>query len=193
MAACVVGESPVRLSLQRLVAWVTSNLLRGKPPPRWDHASKAVPCVVALLQCSDDETKMDALWSLAYISDGDDEAQTFVASFDVCPLVASNLQRFVVAVETNLQTQLTNSTCSDNLQKLVPALRCLGNLLSGPDRVAQKVIDAGALNSFVRCIASPRTGVRRETLWAISNVTAGTSSQIQAVIDVVCCYFLSIS
>jgi hypothetical protein len=162
------------------------------PAPSWDHASKAVPYVVVLLQCSDDETKTDALWSLSSICDGDDAALEFVASFDVCPLVVANLQGFVVAVETNLQTQLTNSTCSDDLQKLVPALRCLGNLLSGPDHVAQKVIDAGALNSFLRCIyIDSHIDVRKEALWAISNATAGTPSQIQAVIDV-CCYFFSI-
>jgi hypothetical protein len=184
MAAVYVVGMGLRLNLQRVVSWVTSNLLRGKPSPSWDRVYKALPYVVALMKGTDDETKTNALWSLAYLTDDDDDALHDVASFDVCSLVVENLQRFVVAVGRNVQTQLTNSTGSDKLQQLIPALRCAANFLNAPDYVAQTVIDAGALNSFAACITNAESGVRRETLWAISNATAGTPSQIQAVIDV---------
>jgi hypothetical protein len=136
-----------------------------------------------LIKGTDDETKMDALWSLAYLTDEVDTVQ-YVAGFDVCSLVVANMRRFVVAVGRNVQTQLTGSTCSDKLQQLIPALRCVSNFLAGPDYVAQTVIDAGALKSFAVCITNTENDVRKETLWAISNATAGTPSQIQAVIDV---------
>lgn len=64
-----------------------------------------------------------------------------------------------------------------------PALRALGNIVTGSDTQTQHVIEAGGLQAFHRLLASPKMTIVKEVCWAISNVTAGTLQQIQCVID----------
>ena len=47
----------------------------------------------------------------------------------------------------------------------------------------QRVLDYGALPAFERLLAHEKQTIQKEAAWAISNITAGTSTQIQSVID----------
>ena len=65
----------------------------------------------------------------------------------------------------------------------IPALRSLGNLLTGNDEQTQLIISYGVLHQFATLLDSSQKGIRKEVAWSISNITAGTEEQIQAVID----------
>lgn len=45
------------------------------------------------------------------------------------------------------------------------------------------MLELGILNHFAILLSSPKKAIRKETCWAISNITAGRPEQIQAVID----------
>jgi hypothetical protein len=45
------------------------------------------------------------------------------------------------------------------------------------------VIDAGVLPSLRALLSDPKKDLKKETCWTLSNITAGTEAQIQAVID----------
>ena len=47
-----------------------SNLIRGKPKPRWETIQPALPTAVRLLGCNDEEVLTDAAWALSYLADG---------------------------------------------------------------------------------------------------------------------------
>ena len=47
----------------------------------------------------------------------------------------------------------------------------------------QIVINCGALARLGALLQSPKKGIRKETCWTISNITAGTKDQIQCVVD----------
>ena len=64
-----------------------------------------------------------------------------------------------------------------------PALRSVGNIVTGDDMQTQVVINCSALSALLSLLNSPKEGIRKEACWTISNVTAGNTSQIQAVID----------
>ena len=56
-----------------------------------------------------------------------------------------------------------------------PALRTVGNIVTGDDSQTQCVIDAGVLQGLVLLLGNSNAGVRKEAAWAISNITAGSS------------------
>ena len=64
-----------------------------------------------------------------------------------------------------------------------PALRSVGNIVTGDDVQTQVIINCGALPALLSLLSSSKDGIRKEACWTISNITAGNSSQIQAVID----------
>ncbi|KAJ7739724.1 armadillo-type protein, partial [Mycena olivaceomarginata] len=45
------------------------------------------------------------------------------------------------------------------------------------------LIASGVLPALLSLLSSPKDGIRKEACWAISNITAGSPHQIQAVID----------
>jgi importin subunit alpha-1 len=64
-----------------------------------------------------------------------------------------------------------------------PALRTVGNIVTGDDMQTQAIIAAGALGALTHLLRSTKRGIRKEACWTISNITAGNKEQIQAVID----------
>lgn len=67
---------------------------------------------------------------------------------------------------------------------LVPALRTVGNIVTGNDMQTQVVINCGALNCLLTLLTTNhKKSIKKEACWTISNITAGTKEQIQAVID----------
>lgn len=80
-------------------------------------------------------------------------------------------------------TVLVRALDSKDKQVLTPALRTLGNMVTGDDKVTQRVLDRGLLPAVTKlAINSPARGIRKETMWLLSNLSAGTQEQIRAVI-----------
>jgi hypothetical protein len=66
----------------------------------------------------------------------------------------------------------------------VPALRIIGNLVTGDDLQTQIVLNLSALSVLASLLNSAeKKDIIKETCWALSNITAGNTSQIQAVIE----------
>ncbi len=61
---------------------------------------------------------------------------------------------------------------------MTPALRTLGNIVSGNDNQTQVTLDAGILPALTRLLHHPKKIIRKETCWTFSNIAAGTVAQI---------------
>jgi len=72
---------------------------------------------------------------------------------------------------------------SSSVSVQFPALRTVGNLLTGSTEQTQILISYGVLNQLTKLLDCSKKTFRKEVVWAISNITAGTEEQIQAVID----------
>merc|ERR1711937_425657 len=64
-----------------------------------------------------------------------------------------------------------------------PAIRVVGNVATGSHQQTQVILACGALTHLPYFLHSKKSNLVKEACWLLSNVTAGTPDQIQAVID----------
>lgn len=159
-----------KISIIRNATWALSNLCRGRPVPNWNEVVVALPTLSRLITVDDQDTLADACWSLSYLSDAPPD----------------HLERLNDVIKANVVPSLIKLTSNRSSTVQTPALRAIGNIVTGDEQQTQVVIDAGGLPAMKNLLGDPRVSLQKEACWAISNVTAGTSDQIQFVIEAGC-------
>ncbi|XP_010524836.1 PREDICTED: importin subunit alpha-7 [Tarenaya hassleriana] len=163
-----LDDSP-RLSLLRNASWTLSNFFRGKPQPPLDRVSAVFPALARLIRSDDKEVLTNACWALSYLSDGTNE-------------------KIQAIIEAKLCARLIGLMAHSSPSVVLPALRTIGNIVTGDDIQTQLVIDLHALPCFLKLLREPyNKTIKKEACWAISNITAGDRKQIQAVFDADIC------
>ncbi|KAL2945291.1 Importin subunit alpha-1a [Bienertia sinuspersici] len=107
-----------KLSMLRNATWTLSNFCRGKPQPSFDQTKPALPTLEKLIHSNDDEILTDACWALSYLSDGTNDKIQAVIEAGVCPRLVELLLHASPSV-------------------LIPALRTVGNIVTGDDMQTQ--------------------------------------------------------
>lgn len=154
-----------KLSMLRNTTWTLSNFCRGKPQPPFAEAKAALPALERLINSDDEEVLTDACWALSYLSDGSSDKIQAVIDAGVC---------------NRLVTLLMHPSAS----VLIPALRTVGNIVTGDDVQTQFIIDNQALPCLLTLLShNHKKSIKKEACWTISNITAGNKAQIQAVIN----------
>ncbi|GAB4843046.1 Inositol monophosphatase 1 [Ancistrocladus abbreviatus] len=154
-----------KLSMLRNATWTLSNFCRGKPQPPFEQVRPALPALARLVNSNDEEVLTDACWALSYLSDGTNDKIQAVLEAGVCPRLVELLMHPSPSV-------------------LIPALRTVGNIVTGDDVQTQCVINFGALQPLLSLLThNHKKSIKKEACWTISNITAGNKEQIQAVID----------
>merc|ERR1719215_877144 len=153
-----------KISIMRNTTWTLSNLCRGKPPPPFQWVSPALGTLANLIYSSDVEVLTDACWALSYLSDGPSERITEVIKAGVCRRLVELLSHGSPLVQT-------------------PALRTVGNIVTGDNHQTQAILQSGALPSLQKLLTHAKKAIRKESCWTISNITAGNREQIQEVIQ----------
>lgn len=159
-----IGTRSTSVGLLRNITWTISNLCRGVPHPKFEDVKCCLPKLVELLDSHDEEIRTDACWAISHISDDksiNNEKITAVIEASACP----KLVKFL-------------SSKSDKMRS--PAIRCIGNLVTGDAKQTQHVLDCGLLE-HLPSLLNGKKNIQKETCWAISNITAGTSSQIISI------------
>jgi hypothetical protein len=183
----LLDTNPKPVSAVRNVVWTISNLCRGKTPrPQFTDVAAAVPRMADLLDHADPEVVTDAAWALSYLTDGsNDQIQRVLeGTFHLTsePILVQKpgtalVKRLVGILDVAATTTLT------------PVLRTVGNILTGNDVQTQLVLEAGVLPVLEAMLTFDGTRTKKtnvvlkEVCWALSNITAGNTLQIQAVLD----------
>jgi importin subunit alpha-6/7 len=153
------------MSMVRNATWTLSNFCRGKnPPPDWAHLHACLPSLAKLVYSLDEEILIDSCWAISYLSDGPNE-------------------KIQAVIESGVPRRLVELLMHPSPPVQTPALRSVGNIVTGDDMQTQVMINCGVLPALVNLLSSPKDGIRKEACWTISNITAGNTEQIQAVID----------
>ncbi|KAF5740000.1 importin subunit alpha-2 [Tripterygium wilfordii] len=154
-----------KLSMLRNATWTLSNFFRGKPQSSFHQVNPALPVLARLIHSNDEEVLTDACWALSYLSDGTNDKIQAVIEAGVCP---------------RLVELLTHPSPS----VLVPALRTVGNIVTGDDMQTQCIINHQALPCLLTLLTNNyKKSIKKEACWTISNITAGNKEQIQSVIE----------
>lgn len=161
-----VFNDQAKLPMLRNATWTISNLCRGKPQPALEQIRRVLPTVAQLLNMEDVELMTDACWTLSYISDDICGNNKIQAVLDVG--VAARLVHCLSHHQTNVQ---------------VPALRCIGNIVTGDDSQTQTILAHNPLPSILGLMSHRKRNIRKEACWTISNITAGNERQIQTVLN----------
>jgi len=154
-----------KLTLLRNATWTLSNICRGKPLPPFHAIQSALPVLSALLFLKDEEVLTDACWAFSYISD--DTGNEKISEVIKCGAIP----------------RLCHLLSHSNNNVKHPALRTIGNIVTGDDLQTQVVINNGALPRLLGLLSNDKKAIRKEACWTISNVTAGNVEQIESVIE----------
>eukprot|EP01132_Coremiostelium_polycephalum_P000407 gene407-515_t len=150
------------------------SLFKCKHKPNQEYNEKVIPVIIEILfngNCRDEDLLSNLIWSLSYIfndtNHNDDELND--------------------AIEKGLLDSVFR-VLNDNPQNkkiLSPSIKLFGNCLSRGDEITQLVLDYGILNFYGNLLKNENIDREtvREVCWAISNITAGTQTQIQQVLD----------
>ena len=162
LLAILTGPNP-SVRIQRDATWMLSNLCRGKDAP-WDIISAAVPVLARLLYSADNDVLMDACWALLFLTDADSSRAPLLLQEGIGPQIVSLLRAPSYAVQ-------------------MPALRVVGNILFGDEDQTQTMLNLNVLSGLEYLLKGDNKKLRKEACWSLSNIAAGTKSQIQALLD----------
>ncbi|KAF0980264.1 hypothetical protein FDP41_013478 [Naegleria fowleri] len=163
----IIAENPPGLSILRNVTWALSNICRPKPLTNFELISPAIPTLAHFLYHRDETVLMNACWALAYLCDGAGVEQIDqVIKACVVRRLVELMYQFIVSPKI-----------------LSPALRAIGNIVTGNDDHVQVVLNCNPLFPLGKLILNATPKIRREACWTISNILAGNEKQIQEVID----------
>ena len=162
-------KHPKNVSLQRIGSWTISNLVDGQPRPTI-NVDKVLPTLRRLLNSADAEVLSHTCWALSHMCDG--------PTSHIAAVVGGNGGKSLVP-------RLIDLLMHASWRVTKPALRTIGNIVCAEDEkdYTESIIEYGAVPYLRQLVCHQNKEIQKEACWTLSNIAAGTTTQIQAVID----------
>lgn len=157
----LIKRQKISRFLLRTLCWVNSNIFRYKGYSQEDVAI-GLDVLRAGLFSEDSDILSDCLWTLSYILDTDDDNQIdYIAKPD-------------------LVKKVVEAMGSKEMCTYIPALRVMGNIVSASDPViVERCLWADVLEKLTDLLYQTNHNMIKESLWALSNISAGPVSHVQ--------------
>lgn len=139
-------QPTAKISLLRNAVWTLSNFCRGKPQPPFDLVRPALPILAQLIWSKDDEILTDACWALSYLSDDNGPHNEKIQAV-ITAGVSRRLVELLMHKSPNVKT---------------PALRTVGNIVTGDDLQTQVIMNCSVLPCLNALLVNPKKGIRKE-------------------------------
>lgn len=110
------------------------------------------------------EILTDAMWGISYISDAGEKAT-------------------IKILECGALEAIVDLLASPHSNIVLPAVRALGNFVTGEDTETQTVIESGVLTHLQGLLDHEDPAIRKESCWTLSNICAGTTGQVSLIIE----------
>eukprot|EP01029_Cantina_marsupialis_P029522 TRINITY_DN781793_c0_g1_i1.p1 TRINITY_DN781793_c0_g1~~TRINITY_DN781793_c0_g1_i1.p1 ORF type:complete len:491 (-),score=121.11 TRINITY_DN781793_c0_g1_i1:104-1576(-) len=138
--------------------WALSNICRSQP--KLDVIRPILPVAWRCAASGDERIERDAFWALNYCTQNEEALEGWT--------------------EEMVKTVVIKLGSASNIV-LVPCLRIVGNILTSEDEdLTQYVLDSGGLEVLLNLLANDTRLIKKEVLWSLSNITAGTQEQIDS-------------
>ncbi|EFO15571.2 karyopherin alpha [Loa loa] len=151
----------------RNLVWALSQIFRGGIHTLHHMFIQAtLTGLRPVLYMDDSKTRVDAVWTIAYIADDNVDGRQIDAVLQTPHL----LERLIELLDE-----------SDTMRA---ALRALGNLVAGGDDQTQAVLNAGLLPRMMKLFRfNMPVYQKREIAWILSNIAAGSRRQIDLLFE----------
>jgi len=204
-----LADNPNNVSLQRVGAWCLSSLVEGRYSSNDKDTSSSLkkqplaseeldiatflPTMKRMLNMDDIEVLTYTCWTLSHLCDG--------PAYHIAAVIYSETSATKpgrkMSPENGLVPRLVELLLHTSPKVAKPALRTVGNIVCADcaDQHDQfgnvlPVVDfteiillCQAVPCLRRLIGHPNREIQKEACWTLSNIAAGTTNQIQAVID----------
>eukprot|EP01083_Nonionella_stella_P318593 1165384_1 len=160
------------LSLLQKATWAISNLSRGCPSQQYTQL--ILKALDIMLASKDEEILADSCWALSYLTDPQNSKQYVTQHIEMITGKKSD--------DNNIYRLLIDLLLHSSSHVRHPALRTIGNIVSNHE-AAECVINSGVLVHLSKLFSTEtHKTIKRELCWTLSNITAGSTDQIEAVI-----------
>nr|XP_042910848.1 importin subunit alpha-1 isoform X1 [Parasteatoda tepidariorum] len=150
--------------LRRTITGILSKLcINENSPPPFHVIKMVLPTLAELINHSDKEVVRDSLFAISYLTEGSYRERQEVINLGLVPRLCELLEMREVSI-------------------ISPALNAIGHIISVDDEHVQTMINAGALQTLRVLLRHPVNFIVEDACWIVF-FTAGTPTQIQAVID----------
>jgi hypothetical protein len=156
----IVQKERVYEDVVKVSIWFMANCLNVKPLPDEDVLKKAAEIFILFAKTGVEEVMIDCLTGIFSIT----ESET--------PIINRAI------LESGIIQYLYNLDIQHNRHILHLTLRLTGNLLAMENAIADVMISFGCINFLDKFLFDPQAQFRKECLWALSNISAGSKQQI---------------
>ena len=120
------------------------------------------PTLQVLMNSDNPDIIMHTLYTLSYLSDGEDSQIRDIIDLDIVEILFEQLR-------------------SDNIDIKIPAMKVVANLLSGQEEDIEYLVKCGVISSLAPFLDHAKQLFRKEACWGFSNLLASTHTHIRRV------------
>lgn len=141
-----VFRNDAKISMIRNATWSVSNLCRGKPQPKFEQICGVLPMLAKLVMMDDVEVITDAIWALSYISDD----------------TGATNNKIQAVIDHGVLPRLVQCLNHHQTSVQVPALRCIGNIVTGDDKQTSAALACNPLPYILGLMSHRKKGIKKE-------------------------------